>query len=165
MITEQSGCDEYLYGVTPDIATLIYQTCQLAEHLGRFRDIGEIVPDDFLEMCEQVGNRLQAWRFDSDEISSIPRDDRLRSAILTHQSKAWHSAALIYYYTRIQGCSPEQLVQEVEDVAEHMHASEDVKLAFETAYDEPNMAHLRPAEWYTAVAPSALILQRMNSSE
>lgn len=148
-IIERSGCYEYLYGVTPDIATLIYQTCQLAEHLARFREEGEPMPDDFLEMCEQVGNKLQAWRFNSEKISSIPRGDELRFAILTHQAKAWHSAALIYYYTRIQDCSPEDVVQEVECVAEHMQATEDVKLAFETAYDEPKMA---PLTWPALIA-------------
>ncbi|KAJ4211179.1 hypothetical protein NW759_012659 [Fusarium solani] len=150
-IIERSGSYEYLYGVTPDIAMLIYQTCQLAEHLARFREKGESMPDDFLEKCEQVGNRLQAWRFNSEKISSIPRGDELRFTILTHQAKAWHSAALIYYYTRIQDCSPEDLVQEVECVAEHMQATEDVKLAFDTAYEEPKMA---PLTWPALIASS-----------
>ncbi|UPK95338.1 hypothetical protein LCI18_006273 [Fusarium solani-melongenae] len=148
-IIERSGSYEYLYGVTPDIAMLIYQTCQLAEHLARFHEKGEFMPDDFLEKCEQVGNRLQAWRFNSEKISSIPRGDELRFTILTHQAKAWHSAALIYYYTRIQDCSPQDLVQEVECVAEHMQTTEDVKLAFDTAYKEPTMA---PLTWPALIA-------------
>lgn len=156
-IIERSGCYEYLYGVTPDIAMLVYQTCQLAEHLARFGETGEPMPDDFLEKCEQVGNRLQAWRFNSEKISSIPRDDELRFAILTHQAKAWHSAALIYYYTRIQDCSPGDLIQEVECVAEHMQATEDVKLAFETAYDEPKMA---PLTWPALIASSNAVRSR-----
>ncbi|RTE83047.1 hypothetical protein BHE90_002429 [Fusarium euwallaceae] len=157
MTIERSGCYEYLYGVTPDIATLIYQTCQLAEQLARFREEGESMPDDFLEACEQIGSKLQSWRFNSEKISAIPRGDELRFAILMHQAKAWHSAVLIYYYTRIQDFSPEDLIQEVECVAEHMHATEDVKLAFEAPYDGPKMA---PITWPALIASCNAVRSR-----
>ncbi|KAM5375749.1 hypothetical protein ACJZ2D_005805 [Fusarium nematophilum] len=128
-IIRSSGCYEYVYGITPAIAAAIYQTCHLAGHLARFRGQlapHESLPDDFLEACEDVGNGLECWRFESEHITSIPPTDP-RLSMLTFQAKAWHAAALIYYYQRIQGVEAVNLVHEVDLVAEYLNAAEDIK--------------------------------------
>ncbi|KAJ3539985.1 hypothetical protein NM208_g5258 [Fusarium decemcellulare] len=150
MIIQSSGCYEYVYGVTPTIAAAIHHTCHLAEHLARFRnEKRESLPDDFLEACEELGNKLQSWQLASENIFSIPKGDGLRFSMLTHQANAWHGAALIYYYTRIQGAQAAHLVQEVECVAEHLHAAEDAKLTTGTIHQRLSMA---PITWPALIA-------------
>lgn len=58
---------------------------------------------------------------------SIPPNDNLMFSIFTLQANAWHRAALIYYYRRIQCFNSTDLVNEVQYVAEQMHAAEDAK--------------------------------------
>ncbi|KAM0231600.1 hypothetical protein ACHAPO_008448 [Fusarium lateritium] len=125
---QSSSCYEYIYGIKPSIAVAINQTCRLAEHLLRIREEGEQqMPDTLLETCEELGNMLESWRLEEETPTPISSDDDLGVLIFTHQAKAWHAAALIYYYTRIQGAQPADLIQEVTAVAKHMYAMEDIK--------------------------------------
>ncbi|KAF4973145.1 hypothetical protein FSARC_489 [Fusarium sarcochroum] len=126
-VIESSSCYEYMYGVTPAIAGAIHQACNLAEHLSRFRDVGQDLPEDFLEACEELGNKLESWHFENENTTSIPKEDELRYLLLACQAKAWHAAALIYYFYRIHGTPSEQLMQEVDCVLDNLNAAEELK--------------------------------------
>ncbi|RGP79420.1 lysyl oxidase 2 3 4 [Fusarium longipes] len=149
--TIQSGvCYEYVYGIKPGIAVAINRTCRLAEHLIRAREEGEQqMPDAFLEGCEELGDMLESWRLEEERPTSISSDDDLGLLVFTHQAKAWHSAALIYYYTRIQGAQPADLIQEVTAVAEHMYATEDIKSRLGIMKQDNPMA---PITWPAFIA-------------
>ncbi|KAF4946233.1 hypothetical protein FSARC_14246 [Fusarium sarcochroum] len=150
MIIQASGCYEHVYGITPTIAAAINQTCRLAAHLARLcQDQEDHIPDDILEACEEVGDNLQSWRFEHENITSIPSSDSLGMLILNHQAKAWHAAALIYYCTRIQGTEPIDLVQETDLVMEHLRAAEDVKSSPGTMHSRESLA---PITWPAFVA-------------
>ncbi|KAF5660656.1 type I transaminase [Fusarium heterosporum] len=147
---QSSACYEYVYGIKPSIAVAINRTCRLAEYLVRIREEGEQqMSDDFLEDCEQLGDMLESWRLEEESPTSISSDDDLGVLIFTHQAKAWHSAALIYYYTRVQGAQPTDLVQEINAVAEHMYATEDIKSRSDPLRQDNPMA---PITWPAFVA-------------
>ncbi|KAJ4246558.1 hypothetical protein NW762_013499 [Fusarium torreyae] len=136
-VIESSSCYEYMYGITPAIAGAIHHTCHLAEHLSQFRNAEQDLPEDFLEACERLGNKLESWHFESENITSISREDELRFLLLTYQAKAWHAAALIYYFHRIQGTPSEHLTQEVDCVLENLNAAEEIKPVSDTATMAP----------------------------
>ncbi|KAF4991500.1 hypothetical protein FGRMN_7774, partial [Fusarium graminum] len=145
-----STCYEYVYGIKPSIAVAINRTCRLAEHLVRIREEGdEQMPDAFLVDCEDLGDMLESWRLEEESPTSISSDDDFGVLIFTHQAKAWHSAALIYYYTRIQGSQPKDLVQEINAVAEHMYATEDIKSRLGALRQDNPMA---PITWPAFIA-------------
>ncbi|KAH7110938.1 fungal-specific transcription factor domain-containing protein [Dactylonectria macrodidyma] len=127
-LVQSSNCYEHIYGITPSIAVAIQETCRLAQILTQYNgQPQDAVPDHILEACEVLGDRLLSWRLSSERIMSIPPNDNLMFSIFKLQANAWHRAALIYYYRRIQGLSSTDLVDDVQCVAEQMHAAEDAK--------------------------------------
>ncbi|CEI60048.1 unnamed protein product [Fusarium venenatum] len=147
---QSSACYEYIYGIKPSIAVAINRACRLAEHLLRVREEGEQqIPDTLLEGCEELGDMLESWRLKEESPTPISSDDDLGVLIFTHQAKAWYAAALIYYYTRIQGAQPTDLIQEVTAVAEHMYAMEDIKSRLGVLIQDNPMA---PITWPAFVA-------------
>ncbi|KAF4449364.1 lysyl oxidase-like protein 2 3 4 [Fusarium austroafricanum] len=126
-LIESSGCYEFVYGITASIAAAINQTCHLAEQLAQLRHNKHDIPDEILRACEELGNRLQSWTFESETITSISRSDTFAFLTLTHEAKAWHAAALVFYYTRIQGVEPVDLFQETDQVLTHLLAADEVK--------------------------------------
>lgn len=160
-IIASSSCYEYLYGTTPTLAAAINQTCRLAEHLSHFRQNKEDeIPDEFAEACEEVGNKLQSWQFEGESVKSIPHRDELGFLILTHQAKAWHAAALIYYYTRIQGVEPIDLIQETDLVMQHSRAAEDVKLKWGAMQQKESLA---PITWPGFIASCNILKDKRDS--
>ncbi|KAJ4250923.1 hypothetical protein NW762_011573 [Fusarium torreyae] len=158
MLIQSSSCYEHVYGITPTVAAAINQTCRLAAHLARLRhDKEDVIPDDVLEACEEVGDKLQSWRFEHENITSIPSSDGLGMLILQHHAKAWHSAALIYYCTRIQGTEPIDLVEETDLVMEHLRAAEDVRLTSGTMHSRDSLA---PITWPAFVASCVALKDR-----
>ncbi|KAM0545416.1 hypothetical protein ACHAPJ_011321 [Fusarium lateritium] len=158
MLIQSSGCYEHVYGITRTVAAAINQTCRLAAHLARFRrDKEDDIPDDVLEACEEVGDKLQSWRFEHENITSIPSSDGLGMLILKHHAKAWHSAALIYYCTRIQETEPIDLVEETDLVMEHLRAAEDVRLTSGTMHSRDSLA---PITWPAFVASCIALKDR-----
>jgi hypothetical protein len=127
LVEQSNTCYEYMYGVTPMIATAIQETCRLAEILAQYGDVHDI-PDPLLQACEELGERLQSWHLASERPAPIPAGDDEMLAIFTHHANAWHCAALLYYYRRIQNCHAADLVREVDLIADHMHAVEDTKV-------------------------------------
>ncbi|KAH6983827.1 fungal-specific transcription factor domain-containing protein, partial [Ilyonectria destructans] len=127
-LVQSSNCYEHIYGITPTIAAAIQETCRLAQLLMQYNgQPQDSVPDHILEACEALGDRLLSWRLSSERIMSIPPNDNLMFSIFTLQANAWHRAALIYYYRRIQGFNSADLVDDVHYVAEQMHAAENAK--------------------------------------
>jgi arginine metabolism regulation protein II len=121
-------CYVYMYGITRNIAAAIQETCRLSELLNQL-DSNQRQNSDLIlfEECETLGDRLLAWSLDSENSASTLAGDDIMSAIFEHHAKAWHCAALIYYYHRIQHYDAENLLDLVDCVTEHMHTIEDMK--------------------------------------
>ncbi|KAH7142818.1 fungal-specific transcription factor domain-containing protein [Dactylonectria estremocensis] len=146
-LVQSSNCYEHIYGITPSIAAAIQETCRLAQLLKQYNgQPQDSVPGHILEACEALGDRLLSWRLTSESITSISPNDNLMFSIFTLQANAWHRAALIYYYRRIQYFNSTDLVDEVQYVAEQMHAAEDVKAQIS---QDPVMA---PITWPAFIA-------------
>ncbi|KAH6981539.1 fungal-specific transcription factor domain-containing protein [Ilyonectria sp. MPI-CAGE-AT-0026] len=127
-LIQSSNCYEYIYGITTSIAAAIQETCRLSELLTQYNGLPQgSIPDHLLQACEALGDRLLSWRLISESVMSIPANDDSMLRIFTQQANAWHRAALIYYYRRIQRFSSEYLVNDVQYVADQMHAAEDAK--------------------------------------
>lgn len=120
-------CFGYMFGITPDVAAYIQETCRLAEHLSRYEQSGEPIPDGLLEACEYLGDRLCGWSFESEGVDREIPDGGDAREIFMHHSNAWHLAAVVYYHRRIQKCRSEGHDQIIARIAEHMHAVEDIK--------------------------------------
>ncbi|KAM0290829.1 hypothetical protein ACHAO9_004752 [Fusarium lateritium] len=144
---QSSESFEYTYGITKTITLVIDQGCRLSKHLIRFRQGSEHLPDDFLEACEELGNTLESWRFETEAINFC--GDELSTSVFPNYAKAWHGAALIYYYTCIQGIERADLQQEVNNVGEYMNSAEDLKAASKNPWQERSMA---PITWPAFVA-------------
>jgi arginine metabolism regulation protein II len=147
---KQSGlCYVYLYGITPNVAAAIQETCRLSEQLHQLASNRDQNPEPFLfEKCEELGERLLSWRLESENAASTLAGDETMSRIFEHYAKAWHYAALIYYYHRIQNYNIEDLVEQTECVAKHMNMIEDIKAAskFET------ISKMAPITWPIFIA-------------
>ncbi|KAF4443620.1 lysyl oxidase-like protein 2 3 4 [Fusarium austroafricanum] len=152
-----SECFEYTYGITPAITMAIHEACRLSKHLIRFRQESEDLPDDFLEACEELGNKLESWRFEAEAIMVNFCGDELSLSVFPYYAKAWHGAALIYYYSCIQGIERADLVREVDKVGEDMHSAEDLKAVPGSLWQEKSMA---PITWPAFVASCNAIKDR-----
>lgn len=145
---EVGSCLEHVYGITPAIATAIHQTCQLAEHLVRHSECLTPIPSDLLAACEDLGERLLSWTFDCEQFATVPAEEDLMARIFYHHACAWHGAALIYYYRRIQHYDTKDLFEEVQNVVRYMQAVEDLK-AGSTSESVKRMA---PITWPMFIA-------------
>ena len=146
---ESGHCLEYMYGITPFIAYAIQETCRLAEYLSRHEVTREPLPEDLLQACEDLGDKLLSWTLHSEDITSIPASTGGEMlTIFKHHANAWHTAALIYYYQRVQGFKPEDMIDEVNRVAEYMHAIEDVKAASKSE----QATRMTPMTWPALIA-------------
>ena len=123
----RSYCYEFTYGVTADIAAAIQETTNLYECLEFYRQAQESAPDDLLQACEDLGNRLLSWTLGSDKIPAFNDKRAEEFDIFKHHSHAWHGAAMIFYLNCIQGVKAPDLVDEVATVASHMLAVEEIK--------------------------------------
>ncbi|VUC38180.1 unnamed protein product [Clonostachys rosea] len=150
-LVQSNTCFEFMYGITPTIAGAILEMCRLGEYLLRFQQDGgnsSSIPDDLLEACESLGEKLLSWRFDLETIVSIQSNDVYISTIFYHQAHAWHHAALVYYYRRIQSWKSADLTQEIQHTMEHMHAAEDSKMM----PGSPRQGLMAPLTWPATIA-------------
>jgi hypothetical protein len=121
---------------------MIQETCVLAEKISQFenihshhnRQLGTYLPADLLEQCEFLGERLLSWKLIHEDVLSISlngndndNDGRLMMAAFTHHAQAWHYAALVYYYRRIQRLDSADFAKEVDQIIDHMYAFEIAK--------------------------------------
>ncbi|KAJ4110318.1 hypothetical protein NW768_012078 [Fusarium equiseti] len=125
------------------------ETCHLAEHLTRFRQNKEDLPDDFLESCEELGNKLQSWRFESENMTSFHGSGDFRMAVFSQQAQAWHAATLVYYYTCIEDVGRADLILEVDHTAAYIQVAEDIKSTPEAVGEGESMA---PITWPAFIA-------------
>ncbi|CAI0645171.1 unnamed protein product, partial [Colletotrichum noveboracense] len=122
-----SCCYGYMYGITPQIAAELQETCRLAEYLIWYERSHEPIPDSLLEACEALGDRLCSWTLERDGAHEAICQDEDGLEIFRHHANAWHLATIIYYHRRIQKCRSEDQDEIVARIAEHMHAVEDIK--------------------------------------
>jgi hypothetical protein len=115
------------------------------------------LPGDFREACEQLRNYLESWEFETENTSSISPGYSDSYCILMHTAKAWHGAALVYYYTRIRGANAVDLVGKVDVVAEHLHAAEDMKSRLDKEHKRLSMA---PITWPGFIASCTAVPSR-----
>ncbi|KAH7165207.1 fungal-specific transcription factor domain-containing protein [Dactylonectria macrodidyma] len=148
-VIQSGSCFEFMYGITSSTASAIQETCRLAEFAAQFDGRQDSsMPDDLLAACEALGDKLLSWTLESEKLVSIPANDDGLLTIFNHQASAWHYAALIYYYRRIQRFEARDLLDEVRRVAEHAHAAEDSKAALK--YDTTNI--MAPITWPIFIA-------------
>ncbi|OGM48376.1 hypothetical protein ABOM_003368 [Aspergillus bombycis] len=133
----RSFCHEFTYGVTADIAAAILETITLYECLEFYREAQESAPDDLLQACEDLGDRLLSWTLGSDKVPSFSDKRADEFDIFKHHSHAWHGAALTFYLNCIQGAKAQDLVDEVATVASHMLAVEEIKSRHVTSQMAP----------------------------
>lgn len=125
---KQNFCLEFTYGVTADIAHSIEEIFDLHKELAYYIKGQETVPEDILEACEALGNRLISWSLDNKKAATVFPNDANMQAVFTHHANAWHNATLIYYMQCIQGSTNYDVTEQVARVLEHMNAGEDIKL-------------------------------------
>ncbi|KAL7770015.1 hypothetical protein ACKLNR_001399 [Fusarium oxysporum f. sp. zingiberi] len=148
-ILHSSDCYTFTYGITPTITLAINEICRLSKSLTRFQLESERLPEEFLEACEDLGSILEAWRLEDEDITAIFTGDGISSSVFSHYAKGWHGAALIYYYTRIQGIKRADLTRVVDDVGEHVNNAEDLKSAMD---DTGQVISMAPITWPAFIA-------------
>jgi hypothetical protein len=136
------GCCGYMYGIARSTAAMIHETCVLAEKILQFENIHShdnqqldtSLLADLLEQCESLGERLLSWKLLPEDVLSISlngndddNDGPLMMTAFTHHAQAWHYAALVYYYRRIQRFDSANMTEEVNQIIDHMYAFETAK--------------------------------------
>lgn len=125
----QTWCYEFTYGVTTDIARAIEDTIQLYKVLLFYDKLvpRQEVPEDILEACESLGDKLLSWSLHEDLASAIFPDDGIMQVIFYHHAHAWHLGTLIYYLQYIQGSTRADITKQVAMIASNLHTVEDLK--------------------------------------
>ncbi|KAL2869215.1 Zn(II)2Cys6 transcription factor [Aspergillus lucknowensis] len=123
---------EFLYGITTSIAGAIFKIYRLSQYVAYYRDHEQDYPTTLLEACETLADDLGSYTINSESFSSIDPSEAeaLMVDIARAQAKAFHNAALIYYYRSIQQCSRSCLHQEQQAVLAAMNEAEDLKVSF-----------------------------------
>lgn len=119
---------EYLYGITTTLATSIDKIYRLTQYLAYYED--QKYPETLLEACESLGDELHFWTIDSESFTTIVTEQDYTLQVVRAQAKAFHYAALIYYYRSVQNCDRKDLGSEQEATLLAMNEAEDLKLLF-----------------------------------
>lgn len=117
---------EYIYGITTNLARLIKRIYRVTQHLAFYKR--SEYPTAFLDACEELGDHLSSWKIDSEPFSAIGTEREDARQVARAQTRAFHSAALIYYYRSIQNCDRQYLAAEQENTLFAMNEAEDLKL-------------------------------------
>ncbi|EUC35667.1 hypothetical protein COCCADRAFT_34908 [Bipolaris zeicola 26-R-13] len=126
---------EYIYGITPEMANLLYKTCRIAEHLAFYRQqAGTPTPASLRAAYKALGDDVMAWVIDAEPFHLIQRQERTMLEIARCQVRAFHSALLIYYRRTVldgDGIIVDVDVEaEANAVWENLTAAEDLKDAY-----------------------------------
>lgn len=117
---------EYIYGITTNLARMIKRIYEMTQHLAFYRDIE--CPATLLAACEELGDHLNSWSIDLEPFSAIGTEREDARQVARAQSRAFHSAALIYYHRSVQNCKREYLNSEQENTLLAMNEAEDLKI-------------------------------------
>lgn len=117
---------EYIYGITTNLARLIKRIYDLTQHLAFYN--GREYPTTLLAACEELGDHLSSWNIDIEPFSAIGTEREDARQVARAQSRAFHSAALIYYYRSVQNCKREYLDTEQENTLLAMNEAEEWKI-------------------------------------
>jgi arginine metabolism regulation protein II len=123
---------EFLYGITISIAGAIFRIYRLSQYVACYRSQGQEYPESLLEACETLADDLGSYTITSELFSTIDSSEAeaYMVDIARAQAKAFHNAALIYYYRSIQECARSCLHQEQQAVLTAMNEAEDLKVSF-----------------------------------
>ncbi|OJJ07631.1 hypothetical protein ASPVEDRAFT_46894 [Aspergillus versicolor CBS 583.65] len=149
---------EFLYGITTSIAGAIFTIYRLSQYVAYYRDQSprpeQEFPATLLEACEALADALGSYTITTETFSSIsPTEAEGHMVdIARAQAKAFHNAALIYYYRSIQQCSRDCLYQEQRAVLDAMNEAEELKVKSPTAGSGEQSSFPAPITWPAFVA-------------
>lgn len=116
---------EYIYGISRPTANALLKIYKLSQCLAYHKESG--YPEGLLQACEDLGDELCSWSLTTERFSAIDHDQVSMLKVARAQSKAFHHAALIYYYRTIQQCAREDLHMEQQAVLAAMSEAETLK--------------------------------------
>lgn len=119
---------EFIYGITTSIAGAILKIYRLTQYLAFYED--QVYPQSLMQACETLGDELCSWTIYSEPFSAIDPNQGHMLKIARAQARAFHSAAMIYYYRSIQKCARECLRLEQRNAITAMNEAEDLKDSF-----------------------------------
>ncbi|KAF4126630.1 hypothetical protein GMORB2_0366 [Geosmithia morbida] len=147
-IGQPDSCVFYMYGVTPQIAASIQETCQIAESLAWYRYRGQRAPQSLVHSATTLHRELLCWSLEGEapSLSSIGSMDMRQ--IFRYHAKAWHQAAVVYYNRRIRRLAGAEVGPYIDAVARNMQAVEDVKSSSASC----SQSSMAPITWPAFVA-------------
>ncbi|CAG8106900.1 unnamed protein product [Penicillium nalgiovense] len=132
---------EFLYGITISIAGAIFRIYRLSQYVACYKSQDQEYPETLLQACETLADDLGSYTITSELFSTIDSSEAeaYMVDIARAQAKAFHNAALIYYYRSIQQCARSCLHQEQQAVLTAMNEAEDLKVSFgrQTSFPAP----------------------------
>lgn len=153
---------EYIYGVTPSLANMLHQVCELADHLELYRHHGSLVPTKLRVACDHLAGDLSAWTVDSEPFQLISPDEPIALEIVACQARAFHAAVTILFRRSVRvhlPLLPRHAVDDggrdpVEAILHDLSRAEDVKDAYYGCRDEGRVVRKRtaPMSWPAFVA-------------
>jgi arginine metabolism regulation protein II len=118
---------EFIYGITTTIARAILKVYRLTQCIVYYKD--REYPQSLMQTCETLGDELCSWTISSEPFSTLDSTQEHTLEIARAQARAFHSAALIYYYRGIQNCARSCLRQEQQSAIAAMNEAEDLRVS------------------------------------
>lgn len=128
---------EFAYGITPALAELMRRMVRLSQNISYYVSESAVFPPALISACNSLSDALSQWSIDSEPLvhlftgpdtatsTKARRDFTLQLA--THHILAFAHALRVYYHTRILPCTPCEMTQFIDRVANHLTAIEEIK--------------------------------------
>lgn len=118
---------EFTYGTTGRLASLLFVTIKLRQHIAfyRMKDLG--LPSSLIQVCSNLATLISAWSIADESLASVPASDSETLALVKCYVTAFHASTAIYFYTLVQPCSSSLLRSYTKIAVENLLHAEALK--------------------------------------
>jgi arginine metabolism regulation protein II len=126
---EDSTC-ELVYGVPQDLFVLLGRTTSLVQQIRSYTTAhpNMALPVSLLGKCQTLEDEILEWPVDkilfAGSISNLDTDTR---QIISHQTRSFHQAIIIFFSQHVRSIHRQHLQPYVRSVIDHLEAIEDIK--------------------------------------
>ncbi|RMZ89599.1 hypothetical protein DV736_g3171, partial [Chaetothyriales sp. CBS 134916] len=122
---------EFMYGVTPALASYMEQIVALSRHISYHIVNSLAFPPSLISACVDFSNELSGWSIESESLSKFFSgiDADLALLLARHHILTFAHGLRLYYHTRVILCSLSKMQVYVDRVASHLIEIENVKAA------------------------------------
>ncbi|KAH6880716.1 fungal-specific transcription factor domain-containing protein [Thelonectria olida] len=120
---------ECIYGVPQKLLVLLAKSVHLIGQIteSRQKDGSVLVPDHLAAECDELETCIMDRQFEDELERWLPDRNSTNSAIIRHQTQAFHNAVIIYFAQHVRLLGHRYLQPYIRAVLEHVEAIERIK--------------------------------------